>query len=264
MYLIHTDKRENNDIKIFYYPSEYGQNFSPISNLGKFIIYVNNENVGDVKFYEKDIIDDEIIEREDGRVGFGFTYQGNDIFLSYDEYMLKNTIYPKCDKLDELEVFKFFRDNKDLEYIEICDETRRKKMYQPTRATELFLKYCGVFVNYESKISKEEAIAQKEFRNKCELMILSYEDYFLALTDDKKVMAFEKTEEEAKQYSENIKHVKLGFLSEKSNDYFRLVRLAAKEDIENHNYEDLDDLNKILEQFKGFVVNEGEGRYCER
>ena len=66
MYLIHTDKRENNDIKIFYFPGEYGQNFSPISNLGKFIIYVNNENVGDVKFYEKDIIDDEIIEREDG------------------------------------------------------------------------------------------------------------------------------------------------------------------------------------------------------
>ena len=60
---------------------------------------------------------------------------------------------------------------------------------------------------------------------------------------------------QAKQYSENIKHVKLGFLSEKSNDYFRLVRLATKEDIENGNYEDLDDLNKILEQFKGFVVN---------
>ena len=49
--------------------------------------------------------------------------------------------------------------------------------------------------------------------------------------------------------------MKLGFLSEKSNDYFRLVRLATKEDIENGNYEDLDDLNKILEQFKGFVVN---------
>ena len=49
--------------------------------------------------------------------------------------------------------------------------------------------------------------------------------------------------------------MKLGFLSEKSNDYFSLVRLATKENIENGNYEDLDDLNKILEQFKGFVVN---------
>ena len=137
------------------------------------------------------------------------------------------------------------RDEKELEYVTKIDSVSKKEYQEPTRLTEQFLKYCGLECNFRT-ISREVALKHKENGDRIRLNAYKYKDYYVALNHDDKIIAFTKTDEQAKNHSDITKHVMLKFLT--TNNEKNLEDIIKN--IEETEYS----LENILRMFEGFYV----------